>query len=385
MSEILNQFRDEELPPSTVDVSVAVKAGRRQRRISAGLVAGGVAIALAVAGGTAPMWLSSRPSPAPPAEPTCGSPVPTRPSLLTWEQFNPLSHEIDASGVTGYKVKTSVTSTYWQFLELANSDRTVNVYLFARGGEPHYLDAGQAAPFDPGAGEPAGPIGDAPAYWLPPEKLVSAGDPAQGLAWQWTPGAWVIVFAAAPEQDPSTVEPAELRTIVTQVAPQLVLGVGTPVTSPFSLPMPEGVCPAFTVTQWASDFGQQFATGFNIGFDTVGTAEPTHPFDNDYIPALAVNATPFARLDERPATATEYPEDLGHPAYQAVLTPGGQAADGLLVYDFFGFGMQIGPVAMPGTSTEPERLSLAADIFRTITVYPGAADHDAAWGNPIAP
>jgi len=384
VTEILNQFRDEELPPSTVDISQAVRAGRRRRRIGTGLVAGGVAIALAVAGATAPIWLSPRPSPVPPAAPMCDSPVPAQPSMPAWEQFCPLSYEIDASGVTGYKVKTSVTSTYWQFVELDTGNRRVSVYLYAGGGEPHYLDAGQAAPFDPGAGEPADPIGNAPAYWLPPDKLDPSGDPAQGLAWQWTPGAWVIVLASAPEQDPSTVDPAELRAIATQVAPQLELGVGTPVTSPFSLPVPEGLDPAFTVMRWASDFGEQFATGFSIGFDAVGTAEPTHPL-RDYVPAFAVEASPFSTRDKRPATATEYPEDLGYPAYQAVLTPGSQVADVLLVYDFFGFGMQIGPVNMPGASTGAERLSLAADLFRTITVYPGAADREEAWGSPIAP
>jgi hypothetical protein len=59
--------------------------------------------------------------------------------------------------------------------------------------------------------------------------------------------------------------------------------------------------------------------------------------------------------------------------------------DKLLVFDFFGFGLTITPVDMPGTATKEERLSLAADIFRTITVYPDAADSHEAWGDPIAP
>jgi hypothetical protein len=35
--------------------------------------------------------------------------------------------------------------------------------------------------------------------------------------------------------------------------------------------------------------------------------------------------------------------------------------------------------------TREQRLSFAADIFRTITVYPGAATDPSVWGNPIAP
>jgi hypothetical protein len=32
-----------------------------------------------------------------------------------------------------------------------------------------------------------------------------------------------------------------------------------------------------------------------------------------------------------------------------------------------------------------EKLRFAADIFRTVTVYPGAATDPSAWGDPIAP
>lgn len=111
MSEIImNQFRDEELPASTVDVSRAVQAGRRRRRVRTGLATGGVAIALAVGGATAPAWLSSEPSPPPPAEPQCGSPEPARASLPTWHQFDPLTLEIDASDVPGYHLRLSASA-----------------------------------------------------------------------------------------------------------------------------------------------------------------------------------------------------------------------------------------------------------------------------------
>jgi hypothetical protein len=40
---------------------------------------------------------------------------------------------------------------------------------------------------------------------------------------------------------------------------------------------------------------------------------------------------------------------------------------------------------MPNADTAAEKASLAADVFRTITIYPGAAASEAAWGDPIVP
>ena len=113
MTDILNQFRDEELPPSSVDIHEAVRAGHRRRRIRISLAAGVVAVAVAAAAAT-PVWLSAQPGPVPPVEPACGSPEPTRSSLPTWERFDPFTLEIDASGVSGYRVVTSATATYGQ-------------------------------------------------------------------------------------------------------------------------------------------------------------------------------------------------------------------------------------------------------------------------------
>jgi hypothetical protein len=392
MSEILNQFRDEELPPSTVEVGRAARAGRRRRRIRTGLAAGGVAAALAVAGAAAPTRLSAQPSPPPPAEPQCGSPVPARPSLPTWRQFDPLTLEIDATDVPGYHLRITASSTNWQTIMLekegANDAGAGAVYVvqYACGGEPRSYDPGadQLVPFDPAAGEPADPIGGAPAYWLPPTGVRPGGLPSAGLAWQWTAGAWAMVFAE-PASETSTVDPAVLRSAAAEVAPHVELGVGTPVTAPFSLPRPDGTYPAVTATHWASDAGELFAVGFSIGFDTVGKAASTQPFPHDYVPSFAIDASPYASLDDRPSDATEYPEDLGYPAYQAVLPYGDRDIDELLVYDVSGFGFQLQPAEVPGTSTQAERLSVAADVFRAITVYPDAATDYSAWGDPIAP
>ena len=393
MTDILSQFRDEDLPLSIVDIGGAVRAGRRRRRIRTGLVAGVMAVAVAVAVGT-PIWLFARPDPAPPIGPDCGSPQPSRQSLPTWERFDPLRLEIDTSEVTGYRVVTSATATYGQLALLqADGPRgdepeagVVTVMLFACGGEPRYFDGDQPVPFDPGAGEPANPINGVSAYWLPSNKLFPGGSTNEGIAWQWTAGAWAMVVASPPP-DTSDVDPKALRTVATQVAPRLDFGAGTPVTAPVSLPVPDGMYLSSTVTQRASDFGQEFPVGFRIGFDALGTSDLANPFISaeGYQPLLMVDASTFTTLDDRPDNATEYSEDLGYPAYQAVVNDGIRAVDALLVYDYFGFGLQIMPAELPGASTRDEKLSRAAEIFRTITVYPGAAGDLSAWGDPIVP
>jgi hypothetical protein len=383
VSDILNQFHEENLPPSTVDIMRAVRAGQRRRRIRTGLAALAAVVALVIAGATAPIWLSSRPGPPPPAEHTCGSPVPSRPAQPTWELLDPLTSDVDATGVAGFRLKTSITLTTFQYAQLASDagDREVTVVLFACGAEPRRFDTdGTPIAFDPSAGEPADPIGGSAAYWLSQEEVFLPG-PAQALAWQWTAGAWVIAFASAPEKDPSTVDTAELRGIATRVAPELRLGAGTPVTSPFSLPVPAGMFPAITVTRFAADNGRNFPLSFGIGFDTVGSAEPTDPLLNTYLPTISVSANFFANANDRPTDASEYPEDLGHPAYQTVIDESGVPVNALLIYDYSGLGAQIETAGVPGTAAE--KLSAAADLFRSMTVYPGAAEDVSAWGPPV--
>src|SRR5687767_5605096 len=114
MSDILSQFRDEELPPSTVDNDEAVRLGRRRRRTRTALAAGGAALVLAVAGATLPVLLSAPPGPDPlPGVPTCGEPQPSRSGLATWQRFDPLTNEIDTSGLSGYRATLSATSPRW--------------------------------------------------------------------------------------------------------------------------------------------------------------------------------------------------------------------------------------------------------------------------------
>jgi hypothetical protein len=372
VSEILSQFHEEDLPMSTVDISAAVQAGRRRRRIRTVLAAGATVVALA-AGALTANALIGRPQAMPPANPGCGSPTPARPAQPTWQRFDPLVSEIDASGVAGYRVTVVATSTYFQAVQLSSSDRSVTVILYACGGEPHGI-VEEEIPVNPANGEPADPVRGVPAYWLPPDRSATVA-----LAWQWTSGAWVFLAASGVDENQQPPE-SDLRAVATQVAPQLEFGAGTPVTAPFSLPIPDGVYPATTVTFRASDFGREFPVSFNMGFDAIGRAAPTHVFA--YVPDLWVNANAFARVEDLPAHATEYSEDLGHPAYRYDLRDEGRDSDVLQVFDVFGFGVEIEPRGLPGTSEET--LAIAADIFRTVTIYPGAAENLSAWGNPVA-
>jgi hypothetical protein len=387
VTEILSQFRDEALPPSTIDIDRAVAVGRR-RRTRTRLAAVGVVVALALGGAATPFLISAEPGPEP-TPPTCGSPEPTRPSVPTWQRFDPLTYEIDASGVTGYRVTTFATSTSAQLVNMqpdgfaGNQDVGVLVLLYSCAGQPHHYEGERSVPFDPGAGEAADPIGGRPTYWVASNTVLPGGLPSEGLVWQWTDGAWVIVLAEQ-DADVTPAVPAALRDIAAHVAPQLRLGVGTAVKAPFAMPVPEDTAPLYTHTVLAEDFGRSFAVSFSIGFDPVEKPVPGNIFDA-YVPSLTVTANAFAQADDRPDNATEYPEDLGHPAYQTTDTVGTQEVDILLVYDFFGFGLDIKSVEMPGATTTADRLRQAADIFRSITVYPNAATDQSAWGEPLVP
>lgn len=373
MSEILNQFRDEELPASTVDIQRAVREGRRQRTRSR-LAVGGAVVAVVAAAASAPLWLSPQPSPPPVGfpTPTCEGTPPPRAASPTWAYFDPLIAEIDASGVTGYRVAATVTSTYWQQAELVGVT-DVYVILFATGGEPHSL-VDETIPVDPAAGEPAEPVRGAPAYWLTPS------DPT-ALAWQWTPGAWAVVHVVppGPDQTRTPMDQDDLRAIATQVAQQLQLGVGTPVTAPFSLPVPDCLYPALAL--FASDSSGSVPAFFGLGFDRIGAAPPTRA--GGYVPQLWVNAYASVTADDLPVGTTGYRDVFGYRAYQTNQRAEGRDSYSLWVMDVSGFAVEIEPRFMTGPPAQ--RLDYAADIFGTLTIYPDAATDPTAWGDPITP
>lgn len=343
-------------PADLADTTLALS--RRQARRRGWVAAGGLAVAVAVAVGAVPGWLSSPTDHAAvlptPAEPVCDRSAPaesTSPSAA-WERFDPLTFSIDASRLTGYQLDLAITSTYFQRARLFNGTVHVDVGLYAAGGTPSVVYPPRRV--DPGSVDPAEPVGDAPAYWLP-----SYGHAA--LGWQWAPDAWAIVEPVGPVE----MGRDELRAIAQQVAQQLRFGAGTPVRLPFSLPVPDCLYPAITQTS---------RTGLaQLGFDPVGSVPPTNAAG--YRPRMWVNAY----IDYPIVTNGEpYPADLGYPAYRT-NQPDGADATVLWVPDVDGVGIEIEARHIRPT----QQLEYAAEVFRTLRVYPGAATDPSAWGEPI--
>ena len=313
------------VPPLRVPDGLADQAlatARRQTRSRAGVVVGlavlAVTSAVPIVGGLLPG--SDRPAPGAPACAT-GTPLPDRPPAA-WEYFDPLKYEIDPRNVTGYEVTSYHTSVYFQVLELTNParDRLVTVTLYAADGVPHHRTTEALPhPIDPASGEPADPVRGTPAYWLP--ETTYAGLPqGQGLAWQWAPGAWVLVTAAdtsagangTPTSSQSTVE--SLRSLAAEVAPLLELGVGLPVTAPFSITVPE--CTRVTATSMLLDArpdGTPVAR-FGVRFATDEAVAVTNPLliPEDSSPSVGVEASWASVPEDKPGSATV--EVDGHPA-----------------------------------------------------------------------
>jgi len=87
MSEILSQFRDEQLPPSHVDIPRAVRVGRRQRRSQT--VTAVAAVAVLVGAGTTiavSSWRNMASAPPPQATQTAG-PTPPMPGSCTAQRL----------------------------------------------------------------------------------------------------------------------------------------------------------------------------------------------------------------------------------------------------------------------------------------------------------
>ena len=382
----------EHLGPRPDLADMVLAASRSQARRRSLVAAGAAVVVLAVGGASAPLVLSPDPGPAPVAStpPACDGPSPSRAASPTLEHFDLLTYRIDASAVSGYAVTGRVTSTYFQGLALVNptGDRSVWVVLFAGGGEPHYADPNRVAvPFDPAAGAPAGQVGGAPAYWLPDERIIDAPKGQQGIAWQWAPGAWVFVIAGdrTPEptrttpvgDSPSTVEPQELRALASQAAHQIRLGIVTPVTSPFAMPVPDCTRLSTVGVEYGTQDGEPY-TDVLLGFDTADRPDRTFPPVGSFAPSLVVWARTGTTLAQRSPGMAPYPGELGFPAYQ---TEDGQ----LEVVDVYGLGIDIWPISMPDAATPQERVRLAVDVFRTISCYPGAAGSPDSWGPPIVP
>ncbi|MEU8000988.1 hypothetical protein AB0B66_07490 [Catellatospora sp. NPDC049111] len=257
--EVLGAFREDPLPPSGVDVARAVRTGRRQRRMRSAGLAG--ALALLLAGGAAvPFWFSAANGPANlgaspgvtlgPPPPPCPSPEPSpsvstspRPAGTAPAEFDVLRHWVDVSGVSGLSPQLFRTARYWQSVLMYDAAErfTVEVTVYAAGGKPVFgnHDATEFEPVDLTGAESAGQVGGRPASWLPGRQGMYGRDAAR-LGWQWAEGGWAFVAAADGAQEsgrqPSAEAMAALRVMAAQAAEQLVIGRGTAVTMPFTVP-----------------------------------------------------------------------------------------------------------------------------------------------------
>lgn len=379
MSDVLWRFPEDELPPSRVDIRQLMRAGRRRRRVRRAFTAASVATVLSVGAGTAPIWLSALPGQggiSNPGTAACpeATPLPPLPSSSAWERFDPLKYEVDVSALTGYEVVSYATSTYFQEVVLVGPDsgHVVTVTLYAAGGQPHYRTTdGPAEPLDPGAGTPADEVHDIDAFWLPDQNLPGA---QQGLAWQWTPGAWVFV-TAGPTETGTAAEPVnreELRSISAEVAPQLRFGAGSPVMSPFALAVPQCTRVSGTSLVHGTRSDNTPFTRFMVSYSTAETSEPRNPLvaPGTATPAVVVAATLGTGPEDKPAPLTEVD---GYEAYLGDCTSAESCEVGT-VYGMDGFAVELdGDIDLGIT---------VLDLVRSIYIYADASTGN-SWGSPI--
>lgn len=364
-------------------------AARRQTRVRAGAVAGVAALAVAAAVPTLPGLLPGGGGTAP-GTPACAvaAPLPDRPPASNWEYFDPLKYEIDASRVTGYRTASYHTSTYFQVLELTNpaQDRLVTITLYATGGVPHHRTTeARPHPIDPGAGDPAEPVRGAPAYWLPATTYPGLPQ-SQGLAWQWAPGAWVLVTVAdtagdadgSPTPDQSTVD--SLRSLAAEIAPLLEFGVGYSVAGPFAMTVPNCTRVAATTTTFDVREDGTPVARFGVRFETQDAVAVTNPLliPGDAMTSIGVEASWASSPEDKPGSAM-FTVD-GHPAWLDDCSDGDRcdpdAAYRGVVYEVNGFALELTGDADLGVSV--------LDLYESIEFHSGATHDPATWGLPIA-
>src|SRR5690606_7266564 len=98
--------------------------------------------------------------------------------------------------------------------------------------------------------------------------------------------------------------------LAAEVAPDLVLGVDTPVTSPFSLPLPDCTQVSYTTVEHATSPTGARVSRFRVTFTMGGEAESDNPL---LLPSLTIPLV-WVTADTG-ATATEATSVVdGHPA-----------------------------------------------------------------------
>ncbi|GAB4052200.1 hypothetical protein [Catellatospora paridis] len=386
--DVLGAFREDPLPASGVDLARAVRTGRRQHRVRTAGAAG--ALVLLLAGSAAvPAWFTAANGPGNvgaspevtigPPPPPCPSPVPTpmvsaspQPAGTAPVEFDVMRRWVDVSGVSDLSVQQFITGRYWQYVDFYDAQErfTVEVIVFAAGGKPMFgtPEARDFGPVDLTGAESAGQIGGRPASWLPGRQGMF-GKHAARLGWQWADGGWAFVAAAdgAQEsgQEPSAEAMAALRAMAAQVAGELVIGRGTAVTMPFTVPgVPE--CSRLTGTNIYRGIHANGTPFVRAGL-TFSRADNTDPllFPPDVVTTVIADSVETPA--DKPGQATEQVD--GRPAVV------GDAY--VLLHGLDGFALEV---------SSPLRRDPLLAYARSVRIVEGAHGDETKWTDrPIRP
>jgi hypothetical protein len=240
---------DEPLPPSTVDVWQAVRAGRRRIRARWASVGTVVLVVLAI---VVPI-LSHTAIGGPPVGPA------VQPQSDTG--FDPMRRVISIDDLPGMAPHSYSTARYWQQLTVAaGRSKLVEVIVYAPGRHATYTLGGVVRPQ---TGKPAEPVAGREAFWL---NRTLGGQGGEMLAWQWADDAWAFIQlqgqdSEVPDRDTSH-----------RVASAVRVGEGEPVTMPFTVPVPANHELVGTGTQIRPPSDPFVRT--SLSFDTEHPADP---------------------------------------------------------------------------------------------------------------
>jgi hypothetical protein len=186
---------------------------------------------------------------------------------------------------------------------------------------------------------------------------------------------------SAPTLGESTVDIAELRSLAAEVAPQLEFGKGIPVTSPFSMAIPDCTRVAATTVAFGVTANGAPTARFGLRFETVGAPAVTNPLliPGDAMTSIGVDASWAFGEEDKPGSAMF--EVDGHPAWLDDCTDADRCNPDTVyagaIYEVNGFGLELRGDADLGVSV--------LDLYEAIQVHPGATNDPATWGGPITP
>jgi hypothetical protein len=378
--DIVWEFHEDPLPPSRVDIARAMRTARRRRRYQTGFAAMGLVVAVSAGVATAPRWQHHLPgfgggtrvgggpdrSGTPPLTCDPAAPLPDQAPVTDGTAFDLLRRRVDAGAVAGYRVEHYETSRYQQRLKLVDltGHSTVEVVLDAAGRPAVFSSPPGQAPrtVDPATGAATDPVGEAPAFWLPDRQGLYQFEVAR-LGWRWAPDAWVFVaaadtshFDAAYNDTPKTAAQIDaLRAVARQVATALRLDDDQPVTSPFTVPVPN--CTRLVRTHLLSSIKSDGApfTRLTLLFGEDGREPNGRPAGT-----VEVTADSGATPADKPGSTTF--EVDGHPA--------SGEGDTLRVHGVDGFLLEL---------TTPGGEPAVRALFHSIRIVPGAHDGPSAW------